>query len=227
MTSKCEYGCDGGGTISNDGIHIDGFCVCMRLAWAGIPQPLRSKRFDNFDAGRVDEQVARVRAWVDAFEHGCPSLMLYGFGKGTGKTHLMAAAAHHIAAHKVQPLNAGMAFMLAPNVFVNITSDVDKFNADIEKASNARLLFLDDVGQADEGDPAWLRAKKRDAYFRLINHRETNGLTTVCTSNLETVEQFADVLGEAAADRLLGMCGKPGLIKFSGIKSYRLRSFEL
>lgn len=201
-----------------------GPCRCLPLSFARIPRPLHGKTFGAFDASRAPEQFERVQAWAAGYHDGAPSLMLFGSGKGSGKTHLMTAAAVSvILTGKVRPaIDERVQFVLAPRLMAGVTQP-ETFSDTLESLARHRLLFVDDVGQADEGDPAWLRAKKSDAYFRLINHREMNGLTTVCTSNLESVEQFADVLGEAAADRLLGMCGKQGLVKFSGITSYRLR----
>ncbi len=215
--TECEYGCDGSG-VNHQPSGAVRFCTCTFMA--AVPAQLRGKRFDNFDAGRAPEQLGRVRAWADGYTDGCRSLILFGSGKGTGKTHLMAAAANQvIAARRHTDFNQAV-FALAPTMLAGIANEQSPI---LDRATKAVVLFLDDVGQGDEGDPAWLRAKKRTAYFRIIDHRDAGGLTTVCTSNMETVEQFADVIGEAATDRLFGMCGKAGLVQFGGIPSYRLR----
>ena len=226
--SDCYFGCDGQGVLwgASEGTYRSRqVCQCMTLRFAQIPKPLHGKHFDNFDASIAPTQFEAVKRWADNFAPNGPSLMLFGHGKGTGKTHLMAAAANAVAlAAKVSVGTGGqIAFVMAPDLMAGVTSP-ESFTDRLEDLKRQVVLFIDDVGQADEGDPAWLRAKKRDAYFRLFNHREMHKLTTVCTSNLESIAQFADVLGEAAADRLLGMCGKPGLVKFSGISSYRLRA---
>lgn len=222
--SDCVYGCDGAGIMPEPDRRA---CRCMALAFAHIPRALHGKTFANFDASRAPVQFQAVSRWTEAWAPGAHSLMLIGAGKGTGKTHLMAAAANQLVlSGKVRPaIDGQVAFALAPDLMAKITGDA--FNDRWLELSRHVLLFLDDVGQADEGDPAWLRAKKRDAWFRLINYRDMNGLTTVCTSNLDSVAKIADVLGEAAADRLLGMCtadGAEGLVKFTGITSYRLRA---
>lgn len=224
MTLKCEFGCDGGGFFPD----VDGFmrvCLCHWLSLVGMPKALHGKRFDTFTAGRADSQLERVIAWAENYHDGVHSLLLYSDGKGTGKTHLMSAAAIRVIRHHKRSSRdlEATRFYLAPRLFEDITSNPEAFNDRLDTAMRATLLFLDDVGQGDEGDPAWLRAKKRDAWFRLFSHREMQGLTTVATSNLDSVAKLADVLGEAATDRFMGMTGKPGRIKFDGITSYRLR----
>lgn len=224
MTSNCEFGCDGGGFMPQ----ADGamrVCLCHWLGLVGLPKALNSKRFDDFDASRAGEQLRRVREWADNYHDGIHSLLLYSDGKGTGKTHLLSAAAVQvIRRHKYTSATLERTrFVLAPRFFEDMTSNPEAFSDRLDRAMRCDLLFIDDVGQGDEGDPAWLRAKKRDAYFRLFNHREMHGLTTAATSNLDTIAKFADVLGEAACDRFMGMCGKAGRIKFDGITSYRLR----
>lgn len=221
MTSNCEYGCDGSGFFEVDQ-QSTRMCVCRLVAISTVPTHLRSKRFSGFDVSRAPEQVRQVRAWADAYADGCHSLILFGSGKGTGKTHLMAAAALQVIASRRHRDFGEVSFTLAPSMLADIAQTHER-NEQMVRAAKAIVLFLDDVGQGDEGDPTWLRAKKRSAYFRLINAREMGGLTTVCTSNLETIEQFADVVGEAATDRLFGMAGRAGLVKFNGIPSYRLR----
>jgi DNA replication protein DnaC len=226
-TSSCEFGCNGSGYFDPKDADVPTVtvCLCWWLSSVGIPKALHGKHFDNFDVDRAFSQYRRVVSWVDGYRDGCHSLMLLGGGRGTGKTHLMAAAAIEVIRKHKRSSKAmqGTRFLLSPAFFADITTNPEGFGDRLDEAARARLLFVDDVGQADEGDPAWLRAKKRDAWFRLINHRDMNGLTTVATTNLETIPQIADVVGEAGASRLLGMCGSAGLVKFEGISDYRLR----
>lgn len=240
--SPCDLGCDGSGwfavTADEPDRHGDprpvtrmARCECLKrqirmerveraAATAAIPNDLRAKSFANFDTGRADEMRDRAQDWMEAFKPGCHSLLLYGNGKGTGKTHLAAAIANALLGE------VPLLFVTAMDL-VGQMQDYREANGLIEAAATVDLLFVDDLGQADSGDPGWLRAKKQQTWFQILNRREMGGLTTVGTSNLAKPSDFGTALGEAATDRLLGMCGPAGLLRFPEIPSYRLRGWQL
>ncbi len=238
--SPCDHGCDGSGWIQviRDEPNRKGeieqvtrmaYCECekrrRRMAKveaaagaAAMPADLRGKTFANFDDGRADDQRDRARGWAAAYAAGTHSLLLYGKGKGTGKTHLAAAIANSLLG------DVPLLFVTAMDLTGRM-QDPKEVGPLIEAATAVDLLFVDDLGQADEGDPKWLRAMKQQTWFQILNRREMAGLATVGTSNLDSPEDITAALGEAATDRLFGMCGPAGLIRFPEMPSYRLRAW--
>src|SRR5699024_9645367 len=81
-----------------------------------------------------------------------------------------------------------------------------KYYREMERARTAPFAVYDDIGvrEASEGFRGDLHA--------IINHRTTNGLPTVFTSNLP-IEDMAQVFDERLYDRMRDMCA---VIHFDG-----------
>jgi DNA replication protein DnaC len=98
-------------------------------------------------------------------------------GYGCGKTHLAAAIANHAVGLGVPTL-----FLTVPDLLDSLRytfqSETESFEERFEQVRSAPLLVLDDLGTQNATD--WAREK----LFQILNHRHTNRLPTVLTTNL-------------------------------------------
>lgn len=233
-TSSCSHGaCDGSGwlEVTADERTKQGEirqvarmarCECQKAELRRqkldrlFPSALRACTFAGFDASTAPDQFAQAKAWAEGFNPMAQSLLLYGLDKGVGKTHLAASIGNYLLDR------TELMFAVVPDIFGRIFDGRRGDEAEIlAEMSDVPLLILDDLGQAEEGDPEWKLAEKRQFYFRLLNHREQNRLPVIVTSNLHRMEQFRFAMGDAACSRLFGMV-KANKVKFQGIPDYRL-----
>ncbi len=102
-------------------------------------------------------------------------------GYGCGKTHLAAAIANHAVGFGVPTL-----FLTVPDLLdwlrYSYDSTETSFEERFEEIRNIRLLILDDLGT--QNATPWAEEK----LYQIINHRYTNRLSTVITTNLELME---------------------------------------
>lgn len=188
---------------------------------ADIPADLQGRTFDTFDTSLAPQQFERAVAWANGIIAGTlnHSLMLYGKGKGQGKTHLAAAAANMIVQHKPA------LFVVGPDMADQVIEQHDQAARLVSQMIGAPVLFVDDLGQADDGQARWKKSATQQLWFRVLNAREQGGRPICVTSNLASPADFMKSIGDAGASRLFGMCGRAGAVEFKGINDYRLRDF--
>ena len=100
---------------------------------------------------------------------------------GCGKTHLAAAIANEVVSLGVETL-----FLTVPDLLdwlrYSFGSDDTSYESRFEEIKNVRLLVLDDLGT--QNATAWAREK----LYQIINHRYTQRLPTVITTNIDLSE---------------------------------------
>lgn len=170
---------------------------------AGIPLGYRGCRFETFERlpGNGDALAAATR-WSREFRHAVQSggarpargLLLHG-PPGSGKTHLAVSIVYEIA-------HAG-----ARCLFLNVPSWLQRLR-DLRAQGEAPewsfprgydVVVIDDLG-AEHSD-SW----SRERLYSLVNHRESNRLPTLVTSNCLPGE-LDQRLGSATASRLQKLC---------------------
>jgi DNA replication protein DnaC len=147
---------------------------------------LPEKDFGDFKArgGVVDTALAAAQRFA---ESPARCMVLWG-PPGTGKTHLVAAAANAIRAR-----GEDVGFFTAPDLLDLLRSGYDKgdYEALLDALKNIKVLVLDDLG-AERGT-AWAEEK----LFQVINHRYNKRLALLVAMNPDPA-----TLEERIADRL-------------------------
>ncbi|MFQ5932922.1 MAG: ATP-binding protein, partial [Nitrospiraceae bacterium] len=149
---------------------------------------LKLLTFDTFNAdGRVGTTSQEKESLHAAFRRARTYsqnlegwLLLQG-GIGVGKTHLAASIANEAAERGVPTL-----FLTAPDLLDELRatfSDGDTtFQDRFDEIRTAPLIVLDDFGTQNTTE--WAREK----LFQILNHRYTNRLSVVITTNLALEE---------------------------------------
>ncbi len=143
-----------------------------------------TKTFETFETTRpglsADQQSALVRAYQlsGSFANAPSGWLLLTGSYGSGKTHLAAA----IANYRVSYFNEQAMMITAPDLLDHLrstygpTSEI-AYDALFDRIRNTPLLVLDDLGA--ESPTPWAREK----LYQLLNHRHSQGLPTVITTN--------------------------------------------
>lgn len=125
--------------------------------------------------------------------------------KGTGKTHLMAAAANVLMEREVWPLYVVVPDWLA---YLREGLEADRLSEGAEQrmkdAMEAPVLFLDDLNAERRTD--WTD----EQMFRLVNYRYIHRLPTVISGNftLEELEKrIASRMRDASLSQIIVMAG--------------------
>jgi len=134
--------------------------------------------FEDFDIEIPGVQEAYEAAVQFAEGAGKPWLLLSG-PVGVGKTHLAVAIGKHAAQANVEVL-----FTVVPDLLDHLRSSFDPraetaYDARFMAVKDSQLLILDDLGT--ESATPWAREK----LFQIINHRYTEQLPTVITTNID------------------------------------------
>lgn len=166
---------------------------------SGIGKRFIGKTFDNFNVtDKTQKAYDACKAFATNYKEGETSKGLKLFGSyGCGKTHLVSAIIHKIGENYVDST-----FINVPELLVKIKQSFgnDEVNFDwmIEKAKDASLLILDDLGAEKSSD--WVR----EQLYVIINRRYEDMLPTIVTTNCTTAE-LVDRLGERTVSRLIEM----------------------
>jgi len=163
---------------------------------SSLTKEMETMTFQSYD--RSWDEAAYQAAWAFAEgkeEVGVPPFLAFSGQYGSGKTHLLAAIAHHLLEAGRQPL-----FVVVPKLLDWLragftpekTAEKLAYQQRFEAICDADVLLLDDLG-AEQSTP-WAQEK----LFQLINHRYARRLPTVISTNW----LIADLEGRIA-DRLL------------------------
>ncbi len=135
--------------------------------------------FEDFDTDLSGVQDAFEAALAFSRGQGKPWLLLSG-PVGVGKTHLAVAIGKHaIESEKLQVL-----FTVVPDLLDHLRASFDPkaetaYDERFMAVKDSQLLILDDLGT--ENATPWAREK----LFQIINHRYTEQLPTVITTNVD------------------------------------------
>lgn len=212
--------------IALHGLNGDG----GRIASAELPAEYRNVTLSNSPAREGQaETYEGLEKYVATFNGSgqVKSLYLWSESPGTGKTTTACAlinawiARDYLSAIKrgVQPKQRP-AYFLDVNAWQelytgftrrNLPQEIAERNSRpyyrrMEYARNAPFAVLDDIGVRAASDGF------RGDLHAVINHRVTNGLPTIYTSNL-ALKEMADVFDARLYDRIRDQCGE---IHFAG-----------
>ncbi|MDR9852955.1 DNA replication protein [Paenibacillus sp. VCA1] len=206
-----------------------------RVAAADIPADYRGVTLQNSPArGDQAEAYKVIDAYVNTFQRQfgesgerIKSLYLFSESPGTGKTTSAAAILNeYIIRHYIGSIQRNRQALDRPAYFLDVNawqtlflgfnrSHVPaetaeplaaKYYAMEQRAKAAPFVVLDDIGVRSASEPF------RADLHGIINHRVTNGLPTVYTSNV-TIADLAQVFDKRLADRVRDMCG---VVEFKG-----------
>lgn len=145
---------------------------------------LAEKRFDDFyidspaHSPREQESLRAAYNAATRFAENPEGWLLLEGGYGCGKTHLAAAIGNARIAHGDEVL-----FVTSPDLLDHLRvsyGDAEQgYDETFERLKGVRLLILDDLGV--ENPSPWAKEK----LFQLLNHRYTQRLPTVITTNAE------------------------------------------
>jgi len=209
------HGMDGrGGRAGLAGVPSDYRLVTLTNSPVRASQPKIYEILDKYSAtfGRQFDEIGdRIK-----------SVYLWSKSPGTGKTTTAAALLNEwLVAHYLGSLKRGKQPLQTPAYFFDVNefqtrynlatmtndeSELDVIKAEIRKCQTVPFLVMDDIGVrgATEAFRSYLHA--------IINHRATNGLPTIYTSNLP-IEDMARIFDERLYDRMRDMCA---VVEFSG-----------
>ena len=172
----CPY-CEKGRALRQQGLEARTGRYCVQLP---------EKRFEDFQkrGGVVDKALVALRRFA---ESPARCVVLWG-PPGTGKTHLVAAAANRMRERWVD-----VGFFTAPDLLDLLRSgyDTGDYEALLDALKNVAVLVLDDLG-AERGT-AWAEEK----LFQVINHRYNKRLPLLLAMNPDPA-----TLEDRIADRL-------------------------
>lgn len=150
---------------------------------------LPDKRFDDFQkrGGAVDKALMAAQRFA---ENPQRCLVLWGDKKGTGKTHLCAAAVNRLRERGVP-----VGFFTAPDLLDLLRGGYARGDYDtlLNGLRNLDVLALDDMGVEKETD--WATEK----FFQIINHRYNQNLPLLISTNMNP-ELFEPRLADRLCD---------------------------
>ena len=201
-----------------------------RVGAANIPADYRYITIANSPARESQAKIYKaLDAYIRTFERQfdpnadrIKSLYLFSESPGTGKTTTACALLNEwLVAHYLGSLKRGKQPLQTPAYFLDVNEFQTRYNlatlsndeaelgtikAEIRKCQAVPFLAMDDIGVrgATEAFRSYLHA--------IINHRATNGLPTIYTSNLP-IEDMARIFDERLYDRVRDMCA---VMEFEG-----------
>ena len=149
---------------------------------------LRNLTFDTFDpdgrVGTTERERESLRAAfkrAKTYSGNVDGWLLLQGGFGVGKTHLAASVANQAAENGIATL-----FLTIPDLLdelrATFSDESTTFQQRFDEIRTAPLIVLDDFGTQNATE--WAREK----LFQILNHRYTNRLAVVITTNLALEE---------------------------------------
>lgn len=194
-----------------------------RQDYANVPIDYRDKTLANNPSQierQLDGYVPTFARQFDAEPEPIKSLYLYSAEPGTGKTTSAAVALNEwIARNYIGSLQRGLEPAQKPAYFLDVNewqSLYNKFNRknvseevalpasttyykQLKRAKTAPFAVLDDIGIRSATEAF------RSDLHEIINHRVTNRLPTVYTSNV-ALKDLSQVFDKRLADRIGDLC---------------------
>jgi DNA replication protein DnaC len=194
-----------------------------RLKAANVPREYRLLTLSNSPVRAseptvyktLDAYVKTFKRALDAPSEPIKSVYLYSPTPGNGKTTTAIAILHeYLIRHYVGSLQRRRQPEQVPVYFLDLNdfqarfnlatmtndeAELERFKAELQRCKTVPFLVADDLGVRD-ATPAF-----RGYLHALINHRVTNGLPSVYTSNLK-IEELARVFDARLYDRVRDMC---------------------
>lgn len=223
--ASCDHLC--GHRIALHGLDGNG----GRVGAAGLPKDYRYVTLANSPVRESQPEIyAALERYVETFgggeaepAHPIKSLYLWSVSPGTGKTTTASALLNAwIAQDYLGAIKRGEQPRQVSGVFFDVnefqteynlatmTNDDDdamkRIGGRIKRVQSAPFAVIDDIGVRDATQAF------RSYIHAIINHRVTNGLPTVYTSNL-AIKELAEVFDARLYDRIRDQCG---VIHFAG-----------
>ena len=157
----------------------------FRRAYTMMPFEYMEKTSKDFDwsfypvteTEGIKEIINKFVVSFDKFREEGKGLYIYSKAKGSGKTLLSCVLANELLERK----SINIKFITVLD-FIEMTKKgfkSDKAVEDMENIRNATVLILDDIGV--QMSKEWVDS----VLYRLINHRASNKLVTIFTSNIK------------------------------------------
>jgi DNA replication protein DnaC len=186
-------------------------CICQkesaqrdtlaRLYRTSNLESFKELTFDNFKtkghgSGKAVNKTLEVAFnTAQNYAHHLNGWLLLMGGYGTGKTHLAAAIAHEVVSLGIETL-----FLTVPDLLDwlrnSYGSNETSYESRFDEIRNIRFLVLDDLGT--QNATPWAREK----LFQIMNHRYTQRLPTLITTNLP-LSQIDDRISSRLQDKQL------------------------
>ncbi|MCR4433667.1 MAG: ATP-binding protein, partial [Caldiserica bacterium] len=173
-----------------------------RLKASGLTPRLLLARLENFEEEPGKERALKLARefldrWPEQKSEPHSSGILFWGRPGVGKSHLAAAIANDLLERGDSPLFLNVVKFL--NTLRNLYREEESESSEMERATSADLLVLDDLGAEKPTD--WAREK----IYELVNSRYESLLPLIATTNLN-LNSLEDFLGERTFGRLIEMC---------------------
>lgn len=175
------------------------FRIDQKLSQSGFPERHVDQRLETFDAytWKLRRALNGTKDYVERFENEFrergEGLLLYGT-TGIGKTHLAMAAARELLVRGAIRTTQFWDFL---ELIKALKRFDDRAEEIVERAMNVDLFVLDDLNTKVPGATEWALQQ----VGMIVNHRWSNKLPTILTTNDELAE-YVDVLGARAISRL-------------------------
>lgn len=167
----------------------------MKALAAHRPAVYAAATWDTVEARLPAEKLAAFRDW---HRGGGENVLVLAGNPGTGKTWAAWAAVDQLAGHGMRAT-----VRTASQLFEDLISHDPEVRARAERDyRETPVLVLDDLGkgwiaQNARGDESFMRK----GLFGVVDHRTSNRLLTLVTTNWQKPEMAAEV-GDATASRL-------------------------
>ena len=144
---------------------------------------------------------------------------------GTGKTTIAVTILNeYLIARCIQHVKGGKKIEVNPVLFIKLAEFQNIYNSQFrgtpdmqndssvkyyrfkERMNEVDLLVIDDI--ALRGCPEGFQ----NELYEIVDHRATEDITTIFTSNV-TYEELPEYVGERIASRIAGMCGNQVILK--------------